>query len=65
MAMCESEVRCQHGAIEVTPQMIQAGRRALFPCELLPWQDEAQVMAEVYRAMASARQAPSQLQCSG
>jgi hypothetical protein len=39
--------------IEVTPQMLEAGKYALFPNEVLPWYDEEQVLAKIYRAMAT------------
>jgi hypothetical protein len=40
--------------IEVTPQMLEAGKYALFPNEVLPWYNEEQVLAKIYRAMATA-----------
>ena len=40
--------------IEVTPQMLEAGKYALFPNEVLPWYNEEQVLAKIYRAMAMA-----------
>jgi len=45
----------QAGAyIEVTPSMIEAGRFALGATEVVAWEDEATVLAGVYRAMALA-----------
>lgn len=40
--------------IDISAEMIAAGREALFPNEVLPWYDEDQVVAKIYRAMAMA-----------
>jgi hypothetical protein len=45
--------------IDITPAMIEAGLRALFPNETLPWFDDEEVVAAVYRAMEAARRAPT------
>jgi hypothetical protein len=41
--------------IEVTPEMIEAGKRALWPAELAPTFDEDEVVAKIYRSMQLAR----------
>ena len=41
--------------IEITPAMIQAGRLAFFPNEVVSYQEEDEVLARVYRAMQSTR----------
>jgi hypothetical protein len=40
---------------EVTAEMVSAGLAALWPCELHPCQDEAEVLAKVFRAMVKCR----------
>ena len=50
--MSESE------SIEVTEEMIKAGRLALFPHEPLAWQDEGELVIKIYRAMEKARNQP-------
>jgi hypothetical protein len=40
--------------VKVTPQMLEAGKYALFPNEVLPWYNEEQVLVRIYRAMAMA-----------
>ncbi len=51
--------RAKHGApdesVAVTSEMVSAGVGALWPCELLPFQHEAEVLGRVYVAMRNAR----------
>jgi hypothetical protein len=41
--------------IEVTPEMIRAGKLALWPSEVLPYLDSGDVVTKIYRAMEKAR----------
>jgi hypothetical protein len=45
--------------IEVTPEMIEAGLKAMFPAEVQAYIDERELVARIYRCMELARRRPS------
>lgn len=47
----------QHSKLVITPEMIEAGLAALWPTEVRPYQDEAEVLGRIFRAMV--RECPS------
>ena len=50
-----SDSRQAGAEIEITPEMVEAGLMALWPCELLAFQDAAEVLEQVFRAMMKTR----------